>query len=262
MRTKSPATSPLPIAASRTMPEDLVEDGQGTLAGNGQASPAVLDPIGGHSIGADSGHSVSAPTTIEDGHVRLADRGHLEHAGLDPLGGQISDVDSDQRTITADVAGGGHVNVAVSGQVWHAVPGEPVVEDGHAPAADRGHHFGAVLDNLVVQARLREDYHRAEKRLILQLKSICRRRVGGKGKPADDLFKACPSSPDPETAGLFEALAAVRGPRKIYESSVVRLAKELPTGKWVEGIPGADYLSLGLMVAELEPVLGQWNDCR
>ncbi len=137
--------------------------------------------------------------------------------------------------------------------------------------ADRGQSgsepqpLAATVGALIEMHRRRVDLHRAEKRLTLQIKAICRRLLMGSGVPwekakeaSEPLYAAVMGKG--EHALLNTALVhlqpflAARQPletnRKAIEKQLVALAKDLPIWPWWEAIKGVSALSLASLVGE------------
>lgn len=115
-----------------------------------------------------------------------------------------------------------------------------------------------VIDEIRETYRMRVDFHRAEKRLTLQAKAICRRLVGGEIKDADKLYAAVEGKGEHEQAdtalGYLMPILTARGTlaeeRKRAEKALQKLAKQLPVWPWVESIPGISALTLGQIIGE------------
>jgi len=125
--------------------------------------------------------------------------------------------------------------------------------------------------------RCRQDLHRAEKSLTLQIKAICRRlcagafaakwkageiteekyRAGTKAE-ADKLYTAIVKEQEHEmllsgvvtTAAFFEARAIFEKRRAQTEKELERLAKSLPVASWVLELKGLGLGSLAAIVGE------------
>jgi hypothetical protein len=106
--------------------------------------------------------------------------------------------------------------------------------------------------------RTRVDFHRAEKRLTLQIKAICRRFCEGSKDEAAILYKAIKGKgehPKAVVAGgyclpLYTAREAVTAPRKAAEKRLEKLARELPVWPWVDSVNGFGALGLGQIIGE------------
>lgn len=107
------------------------------------------------------------------------------------------------------------------------------------------------------QHRMRVDFHRAEKRLTLQIKSVCRRLCGGDKKEANLLYTALKGGDHPladVALGYLMPLIATRDTlaeeRKRPEKTLEKLALQLPVWAWVKPINGFGKLGLAQIVAE------------
>ncbi len=103
--------------------------------------------------------------------------------------------------------------------------------------------------------RIRQDFHRAEKRLVLQIKAICRRWCEGDKTEADKLYRALTKGEaDPNmmalVSPLFAALDTVTKGRADREKTLRKMAKDLPIYGWVSGIKGFGELGLAATVGE------------
>jgi len=106
--------------------------------------------------------------------------------------------------------------------------------------------------------RMRVDFHRAEKRLTLQIKAICRRFCEGSKDEAAILYKAIKGKgehPKATVAGayclpLYAAREAVTAPRKAAEKRLEKLARDLPVWPWVESVNGFGAMGLGQIIGE------------
>ncbi len=103
--------------------------------------------------------------------------------------------------------------------------------------------------------RLRQDFHRAEKRLTLQIKSICGRYCGGNKVKAEQVYKAAvKGETDPGfyamIAPLFSARGLIEQERAAKEKTLKRMAKDLPVYPWVQGVKGFGELGLAATVGE------------
>lgn len=161
--------------------------------------------------------------------------------------------------------GSGHSSRAGTGQNSIAAPTEH--EDGHHSLADIGQRSDAILVPLMRLHSQRTDYHNAEKRLVLQIKAICRRMCDGDKVAGTEMFKVEKKAPSPRLAPMYQALALVERARKDVEKALTATVAELPVATWVNDVPGLNLLSLGQLVAELAPLLdhgtsaetGQWD---
>jgi hypothetical protein len=106
--------------------------------------------------------------------------------------------------------------------------------------------------------RQRTDLHNAEKRLTLQVKSICRRMCGGELKEADALYKAIAAEGSHALAlqaaawcrPLLIARDAISEEREAAEKRLAKAAKQLPAFAWVEATRGISAVSFGQIIGE------------
>lgn len=122
------------------------------------------------------------------------------------------------------------------------------------------------LWDLVEHYRTRVGLHRAEKRLTLQIKALCRYRCKGDKKAAAPVFTQMEKDfnngvlNDLEAHALFTGLEAVREGRKASERSLINEAKKLPIATWPASVPGLNLLSLAQLVAEIAPLAHKVRD--
>lgn len=129
----------------------------------------------------------------------------------------------------------------------------------HAPSDEVDMRFA---DPLVAQItelwRLRQDMVRAQAKLTLQIKAICRRFTAGDRKEADKLYASVQNGkqhPMAEHAWLachplMQARTPLEAARKAQEKELARLAKGLPIAHVVDGIRGLNHNSLAAIVGE------------
>lgn len=106
--------------------------------------------------------------------------------------------------------------------------------------------------------RKRQDFHRSEKSLTLQIKAICRRLCAGDKDEADKLYTAMMKGAEDAQAMLarewtepfIQARSILEGNRKQVEKDMEKVAKTLPVAKWVEGIKGFGIGSLAAVIGE------------
>jgi len=114
------------------------------------------------------------------------------------------------------------------------------------------------IDELREQWRRRQMWHRAEKSLTLQAKSMCRRLLAGDKTEAEVLYKSALNGGTHDLAAtaylamhpLLEARKGIEQARKVVEKRLLVLAKELPVAAWIEGTRGVGLLSLAGIVGE------------
>ena len=132
-------------------------------------------------------------------------------------------------------------------------------EDGGHFTDDTLRRHASVLVNQIQQTwRQRQDLHRAEKSLTLQIKSICRRACGGDKGEAALLYDAITGSGEHSKAifttsaclPFFAAIEAIRPMRLGHEKTLAILAAQLPVVDFVEQTGGFGLLSLAAIVGE------------
>ena len=107
--------------------------------------------------------------------------------------------------------------------------------------------------------RQRQDMVRAQQKLTLQAKSICRRFTAGDKGEAEKLYQAVTKGKDHELADmasiavmpLFRAQAPLIETRAAYEKQLAKLGKQLPIAHMAETIKGVNYNTLATIVAEV-----------
>lgn len=106
--------------------------------------------------------------------------------------------------------------------------------------------------------RKRQDFHRSEKSLTLQVKAICRRLCAGDKDEADKLYTAMSKGAEDGQAMMakewtepfIQARSILEGNRKQVEKDMAKVAKTLPVAEWVEGIKGFGIGSLAAVIGE------------
>lgn len=132
------------------------------------------------------------------------------------------------------------------------------------PSANISHLISEIRE----QHKMRVDFHRAEKRLTLQMRSVCRRLVGNFGddakglaeqkKQADKLYDAVHGKGEHEkqeqaTGYLMPLMGArevLKKERKRPENLMQKLAKQLPVWSWVDTVHGFGALGLAQIIGE------------
>jgi len=113
-------------------------------------------------------------------------------------------------------------------------------------------------DTIVELHRQRQDLHRAEKALTLQIKAKCRRLCDGDKADADKLYKAMfgKGEHDKAAEGLsvsapfIDARGLIEAQRKAQEKAMTEHAKALPVAPWVESVRGFGLLGMASIVGE------------
>lgn len=130
-----------------------------------------------------------------------------------------------------------------------------------------------MIASIVETARMREDLLRAEVRLTLQIKALCRRAASARceecikkqgalcpphTRDSAALYKSMAKGEDhPLAAGavlvalpLLQARALVSDRKSAVEKDLRQLARKLPVWTWVEQVRGLGDLGLALIVGE------------
>lgn len=114
--------------------------------------------------------------------------------------------------------------------------------------------LASLIEQLRDQHRLREDFHRAEKRIVLQMKAICRRYCDGDKDKANDLYDEIkPDSTDDLAKSVMPLLTCrdeLYRARKGHEKRMVAIARQIPAYEWVGTIRGFGELGFAQIVAE------------
>ncbi len=152
----------------------------------------------------------------------------------------------------------------LGGHLHHADQNNPAASDGGHLACET-HHGSASVAPIIELYRHRVDMHRAEKRLTLQIKAICRRILQGSGMERADatkesaaLYKSVMNGGKHARAAetlinvmpLLEARRPLEQNRKAIEKSLTLFAKQLPVWPWIENVRGVSSLSLAALVGE------------
>jgi transposase len=104
--------------------------------------------------------------------------------------------------------------------------------------------------------RLREDFHRAEVKLTLQVKAICRRCCAGEKTDAAKLYSAIVKGGDhpqmllalPACSGLLAARAALEPLRKGVEHDLEKVVRKLRVWPWAKSVRGIGPLILAEVI--------------
>ena len=117
-------------------------------------------------------------------------------------------------------------------------------------------------DPLIIQLRADwrtcQDLTRAETKLTLQVKAICRRFCDGEIKEADKLYKSMQNGMQHPYAedclircsALLKARQPLQTEKKYFEKQLETAAKRLPVTAFVESVKGFGYKGLAQIVAE------------
>lgn len=160
----------------------------------------------------------------------------------------------------------GHSNVALSELILDRNIAVESDEEGHK-ASDSLRGNALLIAEIVEQWRQRQDLHRAEKSLTLQIKAKCRRACGGDKKEAASLYEAMADERKPpkrrqpkyhplssialaSNRPFLDAREVIESDRAIVEKRLAKLAKQLPISEWWKNIRGLDYGGLAAVVGE------------
>jgi hypothetical protein len=124
--------------------------------------------------------------------------------------------------------------------------------------------LAAVVSSLRGFHRQRQDYHNAERRLTLQIKSIQRRTHAAAGCPKK-LHAGCDGVYEIETATtvlLSQVQEPLRTQRRLFEREMERTAKQLPVWPWAQAVRGFGPLGLAQIVAECGDLAGYANPAK
>jgi len=130
---------------------------------------------------------------------------------------------------------------------------------GTQPQHGEDRRFADPLVAQIVETwRARQDMVRAQQKLTLQIKSICRRFTAGDKGEAEKLYKSMGNGmahPMAEachmaTLPFFIARQPLEEQRKAYEKTLAKLGKELPIAHVCDDIKGVNYATLASIVGE------------
>lgn len=120
--------------------------------------------------------------------------------------------------------------------------------------------FATLIASIIETNRTREDLLRAENRILLQIKAICRRLCGGRISEADVLFASLRSLNNEHedvglaigaTRDLIPHLDGLHDSRMAVERRLKNLGKKLPIwSNWGESICGFGEMGLAQIVGE------------
>ena len=143
-------------------------------------------------------------------------------------------------------------------------------DDGQMTADNRAARV-IVADPLVVSIfdvyRQRTWLLRAEMKLTLQAKAVCRSICAGDKDEADKLYAAIvDDKPHPlaalaasATMLMLNARAVLTAPRETYEKRLEALAKQLPVADWCKETKGLGFLTLAKIVGEAKDAPGSYR---
>ena len=199
---------------------------------------------------------IEAETT---GHGNDALKGHTLHAGRR----QGAILPSHSTSTTPPV--GKDIPAAIYGSLEKARSRAPQDGEGEAVHSASAHHLNCdrfadpLIAEIVETWRSRQDMVRAQSRLTLQAKAICRRFCEGDKKEADKLYRAIIKDGDHPSSGmaslavlpLLMASEPLKKTRAAYEKRLTKLGKELPIAHMAERIKGVSTLTLAVIAGEL-----------
>lgn len=149
------------------------------------------------------------------------------------------------------------------GQSTIASCSTPTVEGVHftgfrASQQNKSDNLDTLCDRLRELHRQRQDLHRAEKSLTLQIKAKTRRLCDGDKKEADKLYASMGNGMEHPlamtaaavSAPFIQARALICSERKSVEKQMEKAAKELPIAQWINDLPGVGMGSLAALVGE------------
>ena len=194
---------------------------------------------------ATSSASIPIPETSQDtgeaGHSQHAER-PFDHRPPSP----VNDIAAGQRTDVDQAA-----PAARQGE-------EEAVQSICDTRANTDRFASPLIAEILETWRARQDMVRAQTKLTLQMKAICRRFTAGDKKEADKLYAAVikgTEHPQADRAGI--AVLALRGAvqpleatRKDYEKHLTKLGAGLPIAYMAERIRGVSTLTLAVIVGE------------
>jgi hypothetical protein len=176
--------------------------------------------------------------------------------------GDAGQCHSDSHQVAASIEnspqgdGGGHVKPDPHAKCAPAATlAERPDDDGQIP--NETHTTDAyVIDQIRQLWRMRQQWHRAEKALVLQAKAICRSWTNGDKVEAGKLFDAVEdnkSAPVEVIIALMPFLTSINGfhPERVkIEKQLQKLAKSFPVWPWVAAQKGFGALNFAAIVGE------------
>lgn len=134
------------------------------------------------------------------------------------------------------------------------IEGQAVSETQPVAALDDRRFTDPLIAEIVETWRQRQDMVRAQSKLTLQIKAICRRFTEGDKKEADKVYALISKGADHPASLACAALFAARVPleeaRKGYEKHLTKLGKQLPIAHMADSIKGVGHLSIAKIVGE------------
>lgn len=137
--------------------------------------------------------------------------------------------------------------------------GEPQIpQHPEAPLGPDLRFADPLVQEIVETWRMRQDMVRAQQKLTLQVKAICRRFTEGDRKEADKLYASMHNGMAHPMAThaiiacgpLLHAREPLEAQRKAFEKQLTKLGAQLPIAHMAEQIRGVNTLSLAKIVGE------------
>ena len=124
-----------------------------------------------------------------------------------------------------------------------------------------------LVDSIVEVYRHRTWQLRAEMKLTLQAKAVCRSLCAGDKDEADKLYAAVTTDkPHPladiargATMYMLQARNVLTAPREAYEKRLEALAKQLPVADWCKETKGLGFMTLAKIVGEAKDAPGTYR---
>lgn len=143
-------------------------------------------------------------------------------------------------------------------------------EDHGSFAIQQTNVLTTLIDEIIEQWRRRQMWHRAEKSLTLQAKSMCRRLLAGDKTEAEVLYKSALNGGDHEKAATAQAAMlpllagreVIEKHRDAVEKRLVELVRKLPIAAWVESTHGLGWLGVAGIVGESGDLGGYANPAK
>lgn len=143
-------------------------------------------------------------------------------------------------------------------------PHDEPEEWGHSPNESQAYialdlrFTDPLIAEIVETWRLRQDMVRAQTKITLQIKSICRRFTAGDKAEADKLFASMQNGmahPKAEACfmaclPLLEAKKPIEAARKVQEKHLAKMGARLPIAHVADDIKGVGHLALAKIVGE------------
>lgn len=153
--------------------------------------------------------------------------------------------------------------ISDQGQHPHDTPsaiakvGNPIASQGRFEVDTHADH-AKTCDTLRELHRQRQDLHRAEKSLTLQIKAKCRRLAGGDKTEAEKVYKSMMKDCGHElamfaiatTMPFINSRELLEKERKQVEKQMAKEAKTLPVYEWVESVKGFGALGFAQIIGE------------